>query len=224
MRSSLTTRSLRSLVEGLRANRSIECGDVFFTIRRLDTVVPHLVRKVEFVWLVDAFEPAKTSDLGEILPIDDRSAYFRLRHLYRSGYLNRSEASEGHTQSYAWSLTKEGREWLIEQDMPDIEDIDLDEYFSGRTDKINPLSILEAFAAKDGEWHRSSVAYEALPFTKQGIRYNLHKLHEQGDLELDANENGYSYRWRLTEQGRSRLAEAKENETENIGEYIWLDS
>ncbi|OYR68946.1 hypothetical protein DJ71_21330 [Halorubrum sp. E3] len=186
--------------------------------------MPHLVRKVELIWLVDAFEPAKTADLREYLPIDHRSIYLRLRSLYRSGYLDQANVERANVEGYDWSLTDAGRKWLATQDVPDVETVNLHEYFAGRTDRVNPLSILEAFALEDGEWHQTKVAYDALPFTKQGVRYHLHKLNERGDLELDDQPNGHPYRWRLTDQGRDRIRNADDSGTDPDGEYIWLDA
>lgn len=185
--------------------------------------MPHLVRKVELVWLVDSFEPATIADFKEFLPIQHNSIYVRLRHLHRSGYLDVRTEGRGTREGYEWSVTEGGRQWLAAQNMPDVESVDLDEYFAGRADSINPLSILEEFALEDGEWQKADSVYDALPFTKNGIRKVLHNLNEQGDLEVNKRGNGYAYRWRLTEQGRERLTTADESERDDSGEYVWID-
>jgi DNA-binding HxlR family transcriptional regulator len=178
-----------------------------------------LVSKAELLWVLDALEPALTSNLAPQLPIDQNSTYVRLRHLERVG-LVAAEAIQGDETTYRWSLTDLGREQLAAADLPAASTVDFGTYFAGRAASIDPVMVLEALAAPEHEWVASSAVYERLPFSKQGIQDNLHALVDAGDVELDPGSPGMSHHWRLTESGRTRLARATPGDSP---EYAWLD-
>ena len=182
-----------------------------------------LVSKAELLWLLDAIGPAETSDLAAILPINHNSVYVRLRHLKRSGYLEvDKETSTG--PAYEWALTDAGRERLVASELPDPTTVDFETYFANRAHEIDPLMILEVLSVQEEEWNSSSIVHEALPFTKPGIRKRLHKLEEEGALELNPGKPGLAHQWRLTDAGRQQLAEADDREAGGDREYAWLDT
>ncbi len=181
-----------------------------------------LVSKAELLWVVDARAPIKTSAVAELLPITQNSVYVRLRHLKRSGYLHTLQDS-GRNATYEWDMTAAGRQRLADADLPDAESTDFEAYFANRDNTMDPLMILEALSVEDGEWHPSGVVYDALPFSKYGIRKRLHSLTEDGLLELQPNEASGPHHWRLTTAGQQRLANADAREAGHSPEYTTVD-
>ena len=181
--------------------------------------MPQLVGEAELLWVLEHLEPASTSEIAARLPIGQNSTYVRLRHLDRSGLVAAAATPADETR-YQWSLTTAGRDQLAAADLPPAATTDFATYFEGRAASIDPVMILEALAVADREWLPSSAVYEALPFSKKGIRDNLHALAGAGDIELEEGEPGTAYRWRLTEAGRTRLTAADDGDSP---EYAWLD-
>lgn len=182
-----------------------------------------LVSKAELLWVVDAMSPASTGTIADVLPLDHNSVYVRLRHLARSGFLEATPPEEAPDNSYRWALTDAGRDRLAGADLPDVTTVDFETYFANRAMTIDPVMILEALSVEEGTWHTSGTVYDALPFSKAGIRNRLHELQEEGAVELDPGENGLAHRWRLTDAGRERLASADTAESDTR-EYQWLSS
>jgi len=180
--------------------------------------MPQLVGEAELLWVLGHLAPARTSDVAAHLPIGQNSAYVRLRYLDRNGLVAAESTDDG--AGYRWSLTEAGDRRVAAADLPPAETVDFAAYFEGRTAAIDPAMVLEALAAPDREWLPSSAVYEALPFSKKGIRDNLHALAEAGAVELEEGGPGRAYRWRLTEAGRRRLAAAEDG---TDPEYAWLE-
>lgn len=176
-----------------------------------------LVTRAELLWVVDALGPAQTHAIAEVLPIDQNSAYVRLRHLKRSGSLE-SRHDERKGWKYEWTVTDAGRQRIADADLPDAETTDFEAYFANRAGTIDPLMLLEALAVEEGEWHPSGVLYDALPFSKAGIRKRLRSMTDDGLVELDPSEHSEPHRWRVTEAGHQRLADAQPGDRE----YSWL--
>jgi predicted ArsR family transcriptional regulator len=179
-----------------------------------------LVSKAELLWVVDHMEPVWTRELAAVVPIDQNSVYVRLRHLDRSALVDTQAADRQGRGRYRWVVTDAGRDRLAETDLPPATVVDFESYFAGRAASIDPVMILEALSVQEDTWHPSSDVYEALPFSKKGIRDNLHALREDGAVELDRGKTGTTYRWRLTDRGRRRLAEADETQ---VPEFVWVD-
>jgi predicted ArsR family transcriptional regulator len=174
--------------------------------------MPALVHETELLWVVETVEPAATREIATHLPINQNSAYVRLRSLDRRGYLDRETTVEQHAQVSRWWLTDRGRERVAEGDLPPAGETDFGEYFSGRTHRIEPSVVLEELAVHGSEekegWVPSSALYGALPFSKVGIRKKLHGLRDEGWVEQDTDREGRTHHWRLTEAGSARLEEA----------------
>ena len=122
-------------------------------------------------------------------------------------------------KTYEWSLTDVGRDIVADADLPPIESVDLDEYFAGRTTSINPNTILHEIAIQDDEWVSSSVLYDALPYAKSTIRKRLRRFYDEGVVDRDDSQ--VANQWRLTERGRTRLAEAEEHDPRSDSQRIF---
>ncbi|SEH58558.1 hypothetical protein SAMN05192561_10970 [Halopenitus malekzadehii] len=177
-----------------------------------------LVEAAELLWVVDHLEPAVTREIANRLPIDQNTTYIRLRHLDRRKLVTHETADDG-VGRYRWSLTAAGRNRLADASLPPADETDFEDHFAGRAAAIDPVMVLEALAVREDEWQPSGAVYDALPFSKPGIRNNLHALRESGAVELDPGGSGTAHHWRLTDAGRDRLAEA-DDETP---EYVWVD-
>jgi predicted ArsR family transcriptional regulator len=185
--------------------------------------MPQLVSEAELLWVVDYLEPASTSAIAVELPLGQNSAYVRLRYLDRRGLVAATPSPEDES-TYLWTCTEAGRTRLAAADLPAAATVAFEGYFAGRTASIEPAMVLEALAAPDREWLASSAVYDALPFSKKGIRDNLHALAEAGAVELEETGPGKAHRWRLTQTGRTRLAAAEHADAEADGsKYAWLD-
>jgi predicted ArsR family transcriptional regulator len=172
--------------------------------------MPALVHEHELLWVLSAVEPAKTRDVAPLLPIDQNSAYVRLRSLDRRGYLDHEiTVDPTSSQTSTWWLTERGRERVADADLPPAEGTDFGEYFAGRTRTIDPGSMLEELAVhgteRDGGWVPSPALYDALPFSKMGIRKKLNNLREDGLVERATDRGGRSHHWRLTDAGAEFL-------------------
>lgn len=170
---------------------------------------PTLVSDAELCWVVAAFSPAQTPDVADVVPIKYNSVYVRLRSLKRRGYLNgdggrKDDAADNVTTR--WWLADAGDALIAEADLPPADETDFESYFSGQTKTLNRETLLQEVAAHDDEWVPSSVLYDPLPFSKYGIRKNLHALREGGLLDLDEGKNGNTHHWRITDDGRDVLA------------------
>ena len=185
---------------------------MLLSVGPLGDPMPALVHETELLWVVEAVEPAATREIATHLPINQNSAYVRLRSLDRRGYLDRETTVEQHAQVSRWWLTDRGRERVAEGDLPPAAETDFEEYFSGRTHRIEPSVVLEELAVhgseEEGGWVPSSALYGALPFSKVGIRKKLHGLRDDGWVEQDTDREGRTHHWRLTEAGSARLEEA----------------
>lgn len=186
--------------------------------------MPRLVTKAELLWLVGHLEPTQTDAVTGHVPINLNSVYVRLRHLNRSGYLESERPTDTQGEPHVWRLTDAGRDRAADTELPDAETADFEAHFAGRDTEMDPLMVLEALSAEEGEWHTSSVVHEALPFSKQGIRKRLHNLKDEGLLELDPGDPGLAHQWRLTDAGRERLAEADAREGDPEAEPGAIDT
>jgi DNA-binding MarR family transcriptional regulator len=164
-----------------------------------------LVTDEEFCWVLQSVEPTLTAALATHLPTSDKGVYMRLRR-FDGSYVTHTAVDE---KTYRWSLTEAGRTLVANAELPPIESVDLDEYFAGRTTSINPNAILHEVAIQDGEWVSSSVLYDALPYAKSTIRKRLRQFYDDGLVDRD--ESQLANQWRLTERGRTRLAEAEDH-------------
>ncbi|WP_280536837.1 hypothetical protein [Halopenitus sp. POP-27] len=178
-----------------------------------------LVEAAELLWVVDHLEPALTREIADRLPIDQNTTYIRLRHFDRRKLVTHETAADGGGR-YSWSLTAAGRNRLADAGLPPADETDFGDHFAGRAAAIDPVMVLEALAVREDEWQPSGAVYDALPFSKPGIRNNLHALREAGAVELDRGDAGRTHRWRLTEAGRDRLVDADDEETP---EYVWVE-
>jgi predicted ArsR family transcriptional regulator len=183
-----------------------------------------LVRDTELLWVVEWLEPTRTRNIAPKLPIDQNSVYVRLRSLRRQGYVGGELLENEKTKPFRWELTDLGRTRVAEADLPPAAETDFEEYFSGRTNQIDPTMLLEELAVHgedepDG-WVPTSVLYPALPFSKVGIRNKLHLLQDDGLVDLDSGAPGKPHRWRVTSQGYERLEAATDDDT---AMPIWVD-
>jgi len=170
-------------------------------------VSPSLVRDEELLWVLESVEPALTREVAAELPVDQNSAYVRLRSLARRGYVDGELQTARETQPYLWRLTDRGRDRVAQSGLPPAAETDFAAHFAGRTARIDETAVLDALAVHGtDEWVPSTTLYEALPFSKAGIRKKLHALRASGLVALD-DERGQTHYWRLTEAGRARLAD-----------------
>ena len=174
-----------------------------------------LVTEAEFCWVLDRFEPATRGELAEYLPTSNSGVYMRLRRL-DGAYVTHTELN---SQKFEWSLTDAGRELATSADLPPIEEIDLEEYFAGRTTSLNPNTILHEIAIHDAEWVPTSALYDALPYAKSTVRVRLIRMHDDGVVKRDDSEQ--TNQWRLTEAGREQLAAAEETTPRGDDERIF---
>lgn len=166
---------------------------------------PRLVRDEELLWVLDVAEPALTREVAAELPLDQNSVYVRLRSLARRGYVDGELQTAQETQPYLWRLTDRGRDRVAQAGLPPATETDFAAHFAGRTAQIDETAVLDALAVHGTEgWVPSTTLYEALPYSKAGIRKKLHDLRESGLVELD-DERGQTHYWRLTDAGRARL-------------------
>mgnify|MGYP002761361930 FL=1 len=163
-----------------------------------------LVTESEFCWVLEWLEPATTRELAEVLPTSNKGVYMRLKR-FDGTYVSHTGDL---TNTYEWSLTDEGKAVAGDADLPPIETVDLDEYFAGRSTSINPNAILYEIAIYDDEWVPTSPLYDALPYAKSTLRRRLRRFSDKGELERDASAK--TNRWRLTDAGCNRLADAEE--------------
>jgi predicted ArsR family transcriptional regulator len=176
--------------------------------------MPSLVYEDELLWVLSTVEPARTRDVAAHLPIDQNSAYVRLRSLDRRGYVDRETTSEPEgSRTSTWWLTDRGRERVADADLPPAGETEFEAYFSGRAHTIDPTTMLEELAVHGSEeaegWVASPVLYDALPFSKVGIRKKLDSLREEGLVERATDRGGRSHHWRLTDAGATYLEEAE---------------
>jgi len=90
-----------------------------------------------------------------------------------------------------------------------------------------PASVSAETTVTDGSgppatetgWVPSTALYDALPFSKVGIRDKLHSLKAEGYVEQDTERGGQEHYWRLTQAGLDRLADAEPDEAQSL---IWL--
>lgn len=164
-----------------------------------------LVTDEEFCWVLQSVAPTLTADLAAQLPTSDKAVYMRLRR-FDGSYVTHTAIN---AKTYEWSLTDAGRKFVADADLPPIESVDLDEYFAGRTTSINPNTILHEIAIQDGKWVSSSALYDALPYAKSTIRKRLRRFYDEGVVDRDDSQR--TNQWRLTDRGRTQLAEADEH-------------
>jgi predicted ArsR family transcriptional regulator len=172
--------------------------------------MPTLVYESELLWVLDAVAPAKTREVAPLLPIDQNSAYVRLRSLDRRGYVDReTEPDPDSSAASTWWLTDRGRDKVADADLPPAAETDFKEYFAGRTRTIDPTTVLEELAIHGtdagGGWVPSSTLYDALPFSKYGIRKKLNALRDDDLVERTTDQGGRAHHWRLTDAGRDHL-------------------
>jgi predicted ArsR family transcriptional regulator len=171
-----------------------------------------LVTEPELLWVLDSLEEAPTSrDVAECLPIDRIAVHLRLQHLKKEGYLDAEQ--EGGV--YHWSLTERGTESLTDGDLPPADTTDFSAYFADRTNTLNPVNVLAAVARQDNEWVRVSAAAEQFDFSNAAVRKRLKALKADGFVDEDDQHN--AHRWRITEAGHERLADAEEALTAEAG-------
>lgn len=157
-----------------------------------------------------------TRELAAVLPISKKGVYMRLKR-FDGTYVSHTGDP---TNAYEWRLTDDGKTVAADADLPPIETVDLDEHFAGRSTSINPNAILYEIAVHDNEWVPTSPLYDALPYAKSTLRSRLRRFSDNGELERDASAK--TNRWRLTDAGCNRLADAAEvkplNESSRIFE------
>lgn len=172
-------------------------------------MVNTLVTDAELVWVLESFGRAGKSAVAETVPLSPTSVYVRLRSLERRGCVTRS-ASRGPVEA-TWSVTERGRALVADAGLPPVAETDLVGHFAGRRATIDSREVLAAVAELGGAadpagWVRSSEVCAAVPYSTGAIRGRLLKLREAGLVKRDAS--GRTHRWRVTERGRARLADA----------------
>ena len=177
---------------------------------------PRLVRDAELLWVLDAKAPALTSDIETALPIARNSVYVRLHSLERRGDVTGEGLEDKSHQPSRWELTDRGRAELADADLPPAPDTDFEDFFAGRSARIEPTMLLKQLAAHEDdsgdEWVPSTALYD-LPFSKNGIRQNLHSLREEGLVAHKETKPGNTNYWRVTEQGYEQLSERTDAES-----------
>ncbi len=174
-----------------------------------------LISDVELLWVVRAVAPARTRVIADPLPIDQNSAYLRLRSLAKREYLtyinhNNSDYYEWELGTYGERRVKNARE---DAEIPSASETDFDAYFAGRELKrVHPRQLLTILSADPDMWHPSTTFYEELPYARVTIRDVLHELVDIGAIELDDSEQ--TYRWRVTDRGSDALAAFADPERE----------
>lgn len=180
-----------------------------------------LITEAEFCWVLEWVEPAETAELAEHLPTSKKGVYMRLRR-FDGAYVTHEAV---HSQKYRWSLTDTGREIVADADLPPIEDVDLEEYFGGRTTSLNPNTILHEIAIRevDTEWVPTPELYDALPYAKSTIRVRLSNMYDDGivDRSVDPDDSQQTNRWQLTDAGRAQLADADDTTPRGDAERIF---
>mgnify|MGYP002760624586 FL=1 len=174
-----------------------------------------LVTDQEFCWVLQWVEPARTSTLAQHLPTSDKGAYMRLRR-FDGAYVTHDVID---TKTYEWMLTDAGHELVDESELPAIEDVDLEEYFAGRSTSINPNAILYEIAIHEDEWVPTSPLYDALPYSRSTLRKRLNRFHDTGELDRDGSAK--TNHWRLTDAGYDRLEDADEIEPRDSSTRIF---
>lgn len=165
-----------------------------------------LISDAELCWVVQAHEPAQTATIAVDIPIEQISAYVRLRSLNRRGYVTSSTSLADRSDEHIWSVTERGQTLITSADLPPAAETDFEAYFAGRTNSLDRETLLRELAAHDGSWVSSSTLYDPLPYSKVAIRNNLHNLHNKDLVALDEGNPGTAHNWRLTDTGRERLA------------------
>jgi len=173
-----------------------------------------LISDAELCWVVQAHEPAQTATVAVDLPIEQISAYVRLRSLNRRGYVTSSTPLADRSDEHIWLVSEQGRTLITSADLPPAAETDFEAYFAGRTNSLDCETLLRELAAHEESWVSSSTLYDPLPYSKVTIRNNLHNLHDKELVALDEGDPGSAHNWRLTDAGRERLAATADADTE----------
>jgi predicted ArsR family transcriptional regulator len=185
------------------------------------------------------------SAFSEAMSFDRSTIRNHLHELREEGFVERDTERASHV--HYWRLTDRGRARVTDADVRPYSTADDTEVTNG-TNGTRPtidddrLSTELAVQGEDpvvlsvsGEsgdltngtgsgadetgWVPSTALYDALPFSKMGIRKKLHRLKDDGLVEHDPDRGGQEHYWRLTEAGHERLTES---DSERDATPAWL--
>jgi predicted ArsR family transcriptional regulator len=175
---------------------------------------------------------ASVSELAVAVPFARKTIRSHLQDLRDAGVVERDTERASHL--HYWRLTDRGRARVTSADVqpygtdggdgaaettaagrPTLDDdrllatLAVEGADPAATEAFGQAGIDETGAtqAEDGGWVPSTALYDALPFSKMGIREKLHRLKEAGLVEHDPDRGGQEHYWRLTDAGHERLAD-----------------